>query len=466
MDGREARAAEAGRSARAEREPEPPREPSPHPTVPPESHPPELPPTGPEETEPDRVVRKRRWPWIVGALLAALVLFLATRGGSKEKPPRGAAAGKGGPQRAIPVVGVAARTGDLGIYVNGLGTVTAVNTVTIRSRVDGQLVRFHFTEGQLVRQGESLAEIDPRPFQVQLMQAEGQKAKDEAALKNARTDLARYAALLQQDAIPRQQYDTQAALVTQFEAALKTDEGQIESAKLNLAYSHITAPITGRVGLRFVDPGNIIHSNDPNGLVVLTQVQPIAVLFTIPADRLPVVLQQLRSGKKLPVEAWDRDLKSKIATGTLLAVDNQIDQSTGTVKLKAIFGNEDTGLFSNQFVNARLLVDTLHQVVLAPAAAVQKSPQTTFVYVVKPDTSVEMRPVEVTLTEGDVSAIRRGLAAGEVVVTDGIEKLQPGSHVALSSPAGNGPSPGAPAAGGAPGRGDSPGGGRRGKTER
>jgi multidrug efflux system membrane fusion protein len=281
------------------------------------------------------------------------------------------------------------------------------------------------------------------------MQAEGQRAKDEAALKNARTDLARYQVLLQQDAIPRQQYDTQGATVVQFEAALKTDEGQIESAKLNLAYSRITAPITGRVGLRGVDPGNIIHANDPNGLVVITQVQPIAVLFTIPADRLPSVLQQVRAGRKLPVEAWDRDLKTKLATGTLLAVDNQIDASTGTVRLKAIFDNEDAALFSNQFVNARLLVDTLRQAVLAPAAAVQKSPQTTFVYVVEPDTSVEMRPVEVTLTEGDVSAIRKGLSAGEVVVTDGIEKLQPGSKVALASPAGNAP-PAAGQGGGAP----------------
>jgi multidrug efflux system membrane fusion protein len=421
-----------------------------------------MPPASPARPAPDvevdRAPGRRRWPWVVGILAAVLVVYLATRGGSKDKAPRGAAAGKGGPARAIPVVGMAARTGDLGVYITGLGTVTAVNTVTIRSRVDGQLVRFHFTEGQLVHQGEALAEIDPRPFQVQLMQAEGQKAKDEAGLKNARTDLARYQALLQQDAIPRQQYDTQAATVSQFEAALQTDQGQIESAKLNLAYSHITAPITGRVGLRFVDPGNIIHANDPNGLVVLTQVQPIAVLFTIPADRLPAVLQQIRAGRRLPVEAWDRDLKNKIATGTLLAVDNQIDQGTGTVRLKAIFSNEDTALFSNQFVNARLLVDTLHQVVLAPAAAVQKSPQSTFVYVVKPDTSVEMRPVEVQMTEGDVSAIRRGLASGEVVVTDGIDKLQPGFKVALSSPAGSGPPPGA-AGNGAQGAG-----GRRAKS--
>ena len=400
--------------------------------------------------------RKRRWPWIVGAVATALVLFLATRGGSKEKAPA-AAAGKGGPSRAIPVVGVAAKTGDLGIYVTGLGTVTAINTVTIRSRVDGQLVGLHFTEGQLVHQGDLLAEIDPRPFQVQLMQAEGQKGKDEAALKNARIDLARYQVLLQQDAIPRQQYDTQAATVVQFEAALKTDEGQIESAKLNLAYSRITAPITGRVGLRNVDPGNIIHATDPNGLLVITQVQPIAVVFTIPADRLPAVLQQIRAGKKLPVEAWDRDLKTKLATGTLLAVDNQIDASTGTVRLKATFDNEDAALFSNQFVNARLLVDTLRQAVLAPAAAVQKSPQTTFVYVVKQDTSVEMRTVDVALTEGDVSAFRKGLSAGEVVVTDGIEKLQPGSKVALSSPAGTAP-PAGEQGGGAPraGTGGSP----------
>jgi multidrug efflux system membrane fusion protein len=264
------------------------------------------------------------------------------------------------------------------------------------------------------------------------MQAEGQKAKDEAALKNAILDLQRYQALIQQDAIPRQQLDTQASTVNQSQAAVKTDESQVESAKLNLAYCRIAAPLTGRVGLRLVDAGNIVHASDANGLVVITQLQPIAVLFTIPADQLPPVQQQLRTGKKLAVEAWDRDLKTKLATGTLLAIDNQIDTSTGTVRIKAIFPNESSALYSNQFVNARLLVDTLHGVVLVPAAAIQRSPQSTFVWAVKPDSTVEMRNIDVQLTEGDTVAIRKGVANGDSVVIDGVEKLQPGSKVAPS----------------------------------
>ena len=312
---------------------------------------------------------------------------------------------------------MAAKTGDLGVYITGLGTVTAINTVTVRSRVDGELLRVHFKEGQLVRDGDLLAEIDPRPFQVQLMQAEGQRGKDEATLANARLDLARYETLVKEDSIARQQLDTQAALVRQLEASVKSDQGQIESAKLNLVYSRITAPITGQAGLRLVDQGNIVHANDPNGLVVLAQLQPITVLFTVPADRLPQVLQQIRgSATKLEVDAYDRDLKNKLATGAVLAVDNQIDPTTGTVKIKAIFGNETSTLYPNQFVNARLLVDTLKSATLIPSAAIQRSPQSTFVYAVKPDSTVDMRPVEVQMTEGDESAIRKGVSPGEVVI--------------------------------------------------
>jgi multidrug efflux system membrane fusion protein len=375
---------------------------------------------------------RRWWPWLLGVGVVGLAAFLLLGRGSH----RAASAGKSGKGPAVahvvPVTAAVARTGDLGVYLTGLGTVTAINTVTIRSRVDGQLNQVAFREGQFVHQGDLLAAIDPRPFQVQLIQAEGQRAKDEAGLKNALIDLERYKVLIQQDSIPRQQLDTQAATVNQFEAALKTDEGQVESAKLNLVYSRITAPISGRVGLRLVDVGNMVHASDPNGLVVITQMQPITVLFTIPADRLPPVLQKMRAAQHLTVDAYDRDLKNKLATGSLLAIDNQIDQTTGTVRLKAVFDNEDNPLFPNQFVNARLLVDVLQSAVLIPTAAIQRSPQSTFVYVVKPDSTVDMRNVEVQLTEGDDTSIRRGVSAGEAVVIDGVDKLQPGTKVAAN----------------------------------
>jgi len=366
--------------------------------------------------------------------------------------------------RQIPVTGAPARVGDLDVYLTGLGTVAAVNTVTVRSRVDGQLNRIAFREGQLVQQGDLLAEIDPRPFQVQLTQAEGQMARDQAQLQNAMLDLQRYQVLAKQDAIPKQQLDTQAASVRQFEAAVKTDQGQIESAKLNLTYSRVTAPISGSVGLKLVDAGNIVHANDPAGIVVITQLRPINVLFTIPADQLPPVVSRMSSGQKLPVEAWDRELKNKLAVGTLFAVDNQIDQTTGTVRLKAVFQNETGALFSNQFVNARLLVDTLRRVVIVPSAALQRSPQSVFVYVVKPDSTVEMRNVVVQLTQGDDTVIRQGLNAGEAVVIDGVDKLQQGSKVALNMAGGNaggprggpGGNPAAPGGNGARGPANAP----------
>jgi multidrug efflux system membrane fusion protein len=375
--------------------------------------------------------RKRLWPWIAGlAVLGLLLYVLMSRGaGSGDAAAK---AGKKGAARAIPVSVTTARTGDLAVYITGLGTVTPIATVTLRSRVDGQIVHVAFREGQLVREGELLVEIDPRPFQVQLMQAEGQLAKDQAALANAKIDLERYKVLMEQDAIPRQQLDTQFATVNQDEAALKSDQAQVESAKLNLTYSRITAPVSGRVGLRLVDIGNMVHATDPNGLVVITQLQPITVLFTIPADRLPAVEQQRASGRRLATDAYDRDLKNKLATGWLLAVDNQVDQTTGTVRLKASFPNEKNELFPSQFVNARLQVDTLKGTVLVPTAAIQRSPQATFVYVVKPDSTVDIHNVEVQLTEGDDTAVKNGVSPGDVVVTDGVDKLQPGSKVAAT----------------------------------
>jgi len=341
-------------------------------------------------------------------------------------------------QAPVPVVAVAAGTADVPVALNGLGTVTAFQTVAVKSRVDGQLVNVAFREGQFVRQGDLLAEIDARSFQVQLEQAEGQLAKDEAALKNARVDLQRYQILVEQNSIPRQQLDTQLATVTQAEGALKSDNAQIESAKLNLSYTKITAPISGRVGLRLIDVGNMVRATDPNGLVVITQVRPIAVVFAIPEDKLRQLLPRLRAGARPPVDAYDRDLKRKLATGRLLSVDNQIDQTTGTVKLKAEFPNSDEALFPNQFVNARVLADTLHDVVIVPGAAVQRSGQKTFVYRVRPDDTIETRDVAVRLTEGDRVAIERGVSPGDLVVTDGVDKLRPGMKVTVRRSDANG----------------------------
>jgi membrane fusion protein, multidrug efflux system len=362
------------------------------------------------------------------AIVLAGYLFSARVTHGEAKVP---ASGRSQKPPALPVVASAATKGDVGVYLTGLGTVTPMNTVTVRSRVDGELVDVAFREGQIVRRGDVLARIDPRPFQVQLTQAEGQAAKDDASLRNARIDLQRYQALIAQDAIPRQQLDTQAAAVDQFVGAVKSDQAQIDSARLNLDYSRITAPLTGRIGLRLVDPGNIVHASDQNGLAVITEVSPIAVIFTIPQDSLPLVLQQLRAGRQLTVEAYNRDLNTKLAAGSLLTVDNEIDPATGTVKLKAVFENADDALYANQFVNARLLADTVRGTVIVPTAAIQRSPPSAFVYVVRADNSVEVRNVQVRLTEGDRTAIQAGLVPGELVVTEGVDKLQPGMTVSV-----------------------------------
>lgn len=331
--------------------------------------------------------------------------------------------------QAAPVVVATARKGNLPIYFTGLGTVTAYYTVTIHTRVDGQIMDVLFKEGQFVNKGDALVEIDPRPYQVMLEQAEGQFAKDQATLKDAELDFNRYTTLVKEGVVSKQQLDTQTATYDAAKGALKTDQAAIDTAKLDLTYCHITAPITGRIGLRLVDPGNIVHATDTTGLVVITQLQPIAVIFTLPQDQLPEVYKELRAQEKLPVDAYDRDNATRITTGYLQTMDNQIDTTTGTYKLKAVFDNKNNELFPNQFVNIHLLVNTQRGVTIVPAAAVQRGPDGTYVYVVKGGNTVKVRSVKVGLTQGNNISIASGVQPGEQVVTDGLDKLTDGTTI-------------------------------------
>ena len=335
--------------------------------------------------------------------------------------------------------GVVANVGRASVPVtlSGLGNVAAFYTVTVKSRVDGQLMKIDFHEGDAVKQGQVLAEIDPRPFQVQLELAQATLAHDQALLNNARLDVARYTQLLATEAIPKQQLDTQVALVAQDEATVQQDAANIDNARLQLTYAQVTAPISGVVGLRLVDPGNIVHASDATGMVVITQLQPIAVLFTIPEDSLPPVTQKLRAGAHLTVEAYNRDNSKKLATGTLVTVDNQIDNTTGTSKLKAVFDNKDNALFPQQFVNIHLLVDSLANQLVVPNVAVQNGQQGTFVYVVDKDSKVHLRTVQVGLTTSTSADVLSGISEGERVVVDGTDRLVEGATVRVRQ-AGNG----------------------------
>jgi len=379
--------------------------------------------------------------WLVGVLVLAFVGYRLL-GRSTENSSAAVGGGAGGkpPAPAIPVVAIAARTGDMPVYLSALGTVTAFNTVTVKSRVDGQIDKVAFTEGQTVNEGDVLVEIDPRPFQVQLANAEGQMARDRAQLDVAKRTLQRNRDLLQQGIIARQMFDDQQAMVGQFEGAVQIDQALIDQAQLQLTYSKVTAPISGRVGLRQVDVGNVVHANDTTGLLVITQVQPITVLFTVPEDDLRSVLDSTARGIGLAVEAYDRAGQKQLATGKLQSTDNQIDPTTGTTKLKAVFDNTDQALFPNQFVNVRLLIDTAKNAVLVPGAAVQRGKDGTFVYVVKADQTVEVRPVVLGPAAAGDTAITSGLAVAEQVVVDGVDKLRSGSTVKL-----RGAEPAAPA---------------------
>ena len=361
---------------------------------------------------------------LLSILTAVIVAILCGCGGANTKSAQAGV----GPQ-AIPVTVAAAEQRDFPVYLSGLGNVQAWNTVSLKSRVDGQIVQVAFKEGQFVKQGDLLIVIDPRPYQVALEQAEAALARDQAQLKNAQLDYSRFQGLYKEGVISQQQFDAQRALVGQLDGTVKADQAAIDNAKLQLVYTRVTAPVNGRIGLRLVDIGNMIHATDTNPLLVVTQLQPIAVVFTLPEDSLPTVARHMKNGA-LEVDAYSRDDTTKLAAGKLLTIDNQIDQTTGTGKLKAMFDNLDNALFPNQFVNARLLLETRKGVTVVPAAAIQRGPQgSSFTYVVKSDKTVEVRPVKVALTQGNSTVIASGISPGEQVVTDGQDKLQGGSHV-------------------------------------
>lgn len=376
--------------------------------------------------------------WRRGVLLLVLAAVLGGLGWvvfrphNAPQPQQGRRFG-GGP---VPVVAAAAAKADVDIVLNALGTVTPLATVTVKTQIAGQLTQIAFREGQTVHQGDFLAQIDPRPYEMQLNQYMGLLARDQALLKDAQINLARYEKLLAEDSIARQQRDTQASLVKQYEGAIATDTAQVNNAKLNISYCRIVSPITGRVGLRQVDPGNYVQTNDSGGIAVITQMQPISTVFAIPEDNLPAIMRRLRAGATLPVVAYDRSQTNKLAEGHVTTVDNQIDTATGTIKLRAQFDNSDETLFPNQFVNLRLLVDVQKDAVVVPTSAVQRGEPGTYVYLIKSDNTVTVRPVKLGPTAAGKVAVLSGLDEGEQVVVDGADKLREGAQVTLPGAAG------------------------------
>jgi len=393
----------------------------------------------------------RKRPRIGAALLAILICAtLLSCGGGGPK----ATSARANVEPVVPVAVSTAERRDMPYYLTGLGSATAFYTVSIKSRVDGELVEVKFKEGQFVSKGDLLAVIDPRPYEVALEQAQATLFKDQASLRDAKLNYGRYRDLLKESgAMSQQQVDTQGSLVDQLEGTVRTDQAAIDNAKLNITYCHITSPIDGRVGLRQVDPGNIVHANDTNPMLVITQLQPIAVVFTLPEDNLPAVAQHLAKGP-LKVDAYSRDNQTLLATGKLLTIDNQIDQTTGTGRLKAVFDNTDNELWPNQFVNVRLLLEVKKDSTVIPAAAIQRGPQGTYVFVAKPDHNVDVRPVTIAFTQDNLSNIASGVSPGDVVVIDGQDKLQAGTtKIAIRQPSsassqpGAGSQPGGPPAG-------------------
>jgi multidrug efflux system membrane fusion protein len=398
----------------------------------------------PQIPRPPRASRSRLrfWAFVAGAALGGIAFFYwhASKASLPEEPPPPAGGQKKGKGKkgggTVQVVAAEVRKGDLGVYITGLGAVTPIYTVTVKSRVDGELTKVLFTEGQMVKKGDVLVEIDSRPYQVQLAQAEAQLNRDDALTKNARLDLDRYRKLIAEDAIPQQQLATQEALVAQYEATVAGDKAAIDSARLNLEYCNIRSSITGLIGLRLVDPGNIVHATDTGGMLIITQIDPISVIFTTAEDQLQPVLKRWRAGQQLQVEAWDRDLKTRIGTGKLQTIDNQIDPSTGTIRLRAVFDNKDSALFPSQFVNTRMLVEKTKDVTLVPNSAIQRNSQNTYVWLLKPDQTVAIRDITLLTSEGEETGISSGLKPGDMVVTVGVDRLQNGSRVATESPKG------------------------------
>jgi multidrug efflux system membrane fusion protein len=377
--------------------------------------------------------KSRWWVWLLIALVLVVgIIIWQRRGSSPQAKTTGDPAA-----RAIVVSTATAHQGSIGINIDALGTVTPVYTVTVTSRVQGEIMKVNYREGQMVRKGDSLLEIDPRPYEAAVTQMEGQLAHDQAVLNEAKIDQERYQQAFSRNAIAKQQLDDQEQVVLQDEGTVKNDQGQLANARVNLTYTHITSPIDGRVGLRLVDPGNIVQANSSTPLVVITQLQPITVIFSIAEDHLGQIQQQLRKGKKLTVDAYDRDQTTKLASGSLLTLDNVIDTTTGTLKLKAVFPNTDNALFPSQFVNARLLVDTLQNVTLIPTPAIQRNAQGAFVYVIKSDQTAAMRNITPGATDGTVTAVD-GIQAGDVVATNGFDKLQDGAKVSVRGANGQG----------------------------